>query len=136
MKTHTSLFRIVSVVLMSGLMAPPITPTARAEMVSTESFMAQHLQTTPRDRVMNLLQKDEVVQKLQELGVDPAEARQRVASLSDAEIDQINTKIDQLPAGADAAGAIIGTALVVFVVLLITDILCWTKVFKFTRCAG
>ena len=66
----------------------------------------------------------------------PAEARERLASLSNAEVARLNEKIDQLPAGADGAGEILGIALVVFLILLITDILCLTKVFKFTRCSN
>ncbi len=104
-------------------------------MVSTETFLSHQAQTDPRAQVMALLQKDEVVQKLQEYGVNPEEARARIASLSDQEIATLNSKIGELPAGADAGEAILGTVLVVFIVLLITDILCWTKVFKFTRCA-
>ncbi len=68
-----------------------------------------------------------------ELGVDPAVAVARVAGLSDAEIHDVAGRIDQLPAGQDFVGAILGTALVLFLVLLITDILGLTDVFPFVR---
>lgn len=105
-------------------------------MQGTDTFLNATLQSNPRDRVVMLLQQEEVIQKLKEFGVSPAEAQARVASLSDTEIAQLNQRIDQAPAGAGAAGAILGTAFAVFLVLLITDILCVTKIFKFTRCAG
>jgi hypothetical protein len=41
-----------------------------------------------------------------------------------------------MPAGQDALGTVVGAALVVFIVLLITDIACLTRVFDFTRCAA
>lgn len=135
MKSNSSACRVFSFFLVCALLTLPVEKAAQAKMISTESFMSQHVQTTARDRVMALLQKEEVLKKLQEHGVSAGEARFRVASLSDAEIGKISAKIDHLPAGADALGAILGTALVVFIVLLITDILCVTKIFKFTRCA-
>lgn len=110
--------------------------SSQAAMISTETFIAQNKLQTPRERVLGLLEKEQVLMKLQELGVSPMEARDRLASLSDAEIEKLNAKMDALPAGADAGEAILGTALVVFIVLLFTDILCLTKVFRFTRCAN
>ena len=136
MKIHSTLVRIVTPVLISSILLLPIAPAARAEMVTTESFLALNSSLTPRDRVMSLLDQQAVILKLQEFGVSSAEAKLRVASLSDAEIEKLNGQIDQIPAGADAVGVLINTALFVFLVLLITDILCLTKVFNFTRCAG
>ena len=126
---------MMKLILICSFLISPNIDQARAEMVSTEAFHSQHVQTTPRDRLKVLLQKDIVIKKLQEWGVSPAEARERLASLSDAEVEKYSSKIDQEVAGADAGGAILGTAFTMFIVLLITDILCVTKVFHFTRCA-
>ena len=68
--------------------------------------------------------------------MNPDEATARVAALSDAEIGQIADRLDSLPAGQDAATAIIGAAVTIFIILLITDLLCLTSVFNFTRCAA
>ena len=114
----------------------PIAHSSYAEMISTDQFLSQNAQTASRDRLFVLLQKEELQKKLKEMGVSLSEAKNRLASMSDGEIDQLERKIEHLPAGADAADAILGTALTVFIVLLITDILCVTRVFKFTRCAG
>ena len=57
-----------------------------------------------------------------------------VAPLSDEEAAQLARQIDNLPAGADAGiGPIVGAIVLVFLVLLITDLLGLTKVFPFTR---
>ena len=61
--------------------------------------------------------------------MNPTEATARVATLTDAEIASLNQKLDELPAG----GEILGILLTIFIVLLITDILGFTKVFPFTR---
>jgi hypothetical protein len=75
------------------------------------------------------LDRAEVVQALRERGVSPEAARERVAALTDAEALQVAQHIDQAPAGGDVLGVIV----FIFVLLLITDILGFTKVFPFTR---
>jgi hypothetical protein len=54
----------------------------------------------------------------------------RVAALTDAEAAELAARIDELPAGGVS---VLGAALIVFLVLLLTDILGYTKVFPFTR---
>jgi hypothetical protein len=64
-------------------------------------------------------------------GIDPIEAKARLDSLSDAEVIRLAEQIENLPAGGDALGILVGAALIVFIVLLITDILGYTNVFPF-----
>jgi hypothetical protein len=54
----------------------------------------------------------------------------RVAALTEEEARALAERIDALPAGA---ADVLGVLLVAFIVLLITDILGYTKVFSFTR---
>jgi hypothetical protein len=63
-------------------------------------------------------------------GVAPDQVRSRVAALSDAEAAQLADQIDAAPAGGND---VLGTIVFVFVLLLITDILGFTKIFPFTR---
>jgi hypothetical protein len=86
-----------------------------------------------RAHVLSFLDRDDVVRQFDQLGVSPAEAKARVAAMSDEELLSLADRIDQAPAGGDAIGAIITAAVLVFIVLLITDILGFTKVFSFTR---
>jgi hypothetical protein len=74
-----------------------------------------------------------VRQQMVALGVDPAEAMGRVASLSDAEVQQIAGHLDRLPAGGDAVVAVIGAAVLIFLVLLVTDLLGLTHIFPFVH---
>lgn len=97
-----------------------------AGMLATDAALSG----AQRDRVMSLLERADVRQRLEAYGVSPADVQARVASLSDQEVAQLQGDIDELPAGgADLIGAIV----LVFIVLLITDILGYTKVFPFTR---
>ena len=81
---------------------------------------------------MSFLARDDIRGEMIQLGVDPAEATERVASLSDAEIEDIAGRIDELPAG-EGLGVLIGAAGLVFIILLITDIIGATNVFTFVR---
>jgi hypothetical protein len=63
--------------------------------------------------------------------VNAADAKARVAALNDAELAQLSSRIDSLPAGGDVG--ILGFVLVVFLVLLLTDILGFTHIFPFTK---
>jgi hypothetical protein len=95
----------------------------------TLSDAAEH----ERDKVSAFVQRQDVRQQMIALGVDPAEAVARVASLSDPEIRQIAGQIDSLPAGQGVLVALIGAAVFIFVVLLITDLLGLTDVFPFVN---
>jgi hypothetical protein len=112
------------IVCMGGLSAPL---PALAGIVSTDTVVAG----TERERLAGMLDRSEVQERLQALGVDPANAKARVAALSDAEAAQLAAQLDELPAGGD----ILVAAVLIFLVLLITDMMGYTKIFPFTRSA-
>jgi hypothetical protein len=85
-----------------------------------------------RERIHEFLERTDVQAQLRARGVDAQDAKARVAALTDAEAAELVARIDELPAGGIG---IIGAILVVFLVLLITDILGLTKIFPFTRSA-
>ena len=67
--------------------------------------------------------------RLSQFGVKPGDVQARLAAMSDDDVAQLAGKIDALPAGGDILGAIV----LIFLVLLLTDILGFTKVFPFTK---
>jgi hypothetical protein len=109
----------------------PIMPVSAA-MVETDRVI-EHRDGVARDRVAAFLKREDVRAQLRTLGIAPEEAAARVAALSDEEIDKIAGHIDELPAGQGAIGAIVGAALIIFIVLLITDLVGLTNVFGFTK---
>lgn len=114
------------IVCLTGLSVPM---QAFAAIVSTEEAMASSAASGERDRIASFLSRDDVRQSLQAQGVDPQSAIERIATLSDQEVQQLAARIDNAPAGGD----ILGILFTVFIVLLVTDILGLTKVFPFTR---
>lgn len=132
MKRFIILVLAVTLGLQSMLLVP-----AHAAMVSTgDAIAGDSSVATDRDRLNALMQREEVRQEMRRNGIDPDEAAARVAALSDAEVAEVTAKLDELPAGQSAIGIIVGAAVLIFLVLLITDLLCLTSIFNFTRCAA
>ena len=108
-------------------------PAARAELVATDRVETTRQALSARELLRSLFDRADVRGALERQGVSADDAKARVDALSDDEVEQVAARFDSLP----AAGSGIETALVigflVFVTLLITDILGFTKVFSFTR---
>jgi len=110
-----------------------ISAPAHAVMINTADILKQKQQDLTRERLHMLLDRSEVRKHLETWGVNPEEAKARVDSLTDQEIAKIAARIDQLPAGGDGLGVIVGAAVLIFLVLLITDILGVTDIFPFVK---
>ena len=104
-------------------------PTAHAALISTAQ-VAQAAANQDRVAISTVLARPEIQAELIMRGVSVDEANQRVAALTDEEARTLSQQLDSLPAGGvDVLGAV----LIAFIVLLITDILGFTKVFSFTH---
>lgn len=129
-----NLCRAVVASVIAGLLVTTMPmPRAQAALVTSEELATQRSAAADRARINELLARDEVKSQLETYGISSEEAQARINALSDEEIMQIAGKMDELPAGQSALGVIIGAILVVFIVLLITDILGLTRVFPWTR---
>ncbi|MCG6869604.1 MAG: PA2779 family protein [Gammaproteobacteria bacterium] len=125
---------IVRVQILALLFACAPVPGVNAAMLGTRSVLEQSAsEPSDRTRVDAFLAREDVGAAFRAQGIDPFEARIRVDSLTDAEIRRLATQIDRLPAGGSSVGAIVGALLLVFVVLLITDLLGLTHVFPFVN---
>lgn len=120
-----SIFLIVTfanVTLIHTVQGALITTEQVARAVAVEQGHSSH------ERLADLLARSDVQAQLERLGVSPEDASKRIAALTDDEATLLAQQIDNAP-----AGGIIGAILLVFLVLLVTDILGFTKVFPFTR---
>jgi len=104
-----------------------------AAMVPTEVTIYNNKADEARDYLKSLISRSDINEALISQGIDPDEAKIRIESLTDSEAIAIADQIEQLPAGGSAIGIIIGAALIIFLVLLVTDILGYTDVFPFVN---
>ncbi|MFD2450176.1 PA2779 family protein [Vogesella fluminis] len=123
--------RTLALVVCCSMLNLSLLQSAHAVMVSTEEVARLAVTGAPdpgHARLAAVLARDNVRSEMERLGIDPASAQERVAALTDEEAASLADQIDKAP-----AGGIIGAILLVFFVLLVTDILGLTKVFPFTR---
>lgn len=104
-----------------------------AAMIDTEGIINSTRVLQTRDYINTAISNKDIQKALMELGINPSEAKARVNSLSDSEVNQIAERIDQLPAGAGALEAVVVGAVLVFLALLVTDVLGYTDVFPFVK---
>jgi hypothetical protein len=124
-----SLARVLALCMCVAGMPVP----ARADLAATDRIDAvEQTQHAPRQVVGAFLDRADVRAALEKRGVTADDAKARVAALSDSEVEGLAQKIDSAPAGAGFE-AVLWVAFLVFLILLITDILGFTKVFPFTR---
>lgn len=109
-----------------GLVVATMPAPARAAVIGTEQMLSIDARAADLHTVQDFLTRDAVVQELQQLGADAAEAQLRVAALSDAELRQLAGEIRSAPAGAGAL-EVIG---IVFIVLLILELVGVINVFS------
>ncbi len=88
--------------LSAGMLALP--PAAHAELIGTQQIARQAAapggvsDAHARRILAQFLARSDVRARLQHLGVGEALAQQRVAALSDAEVDRLASRIGSLPA--------------------------------------
>ena len=121
-----SIRRGIATLLIVSMSAIAIPLPAQATLIETAETAA----SVERARVASFLQRAEVRKQLEALGVRPADVQARVDALSDRETAELAAQIDAAPAGGID---VLAAALIVFLVLLLTDILGYTKIFPFTK---
>ena len=130
-----SLNRTVAKILVVSLCALglPI-PAVQAELVATD-----RVETTRQDGLSgrellgSLLDRANVRAALERQGVSADDAKARVNALSDDEVERLAARFDSLPAAGNGFESALWLGFLVFVILLVTDVLGFTKVFSFTR---
>jgi hypothetical protein len=100
---------------------------ASGEVVSTENAFRLDERSAVVDRVNSALAQQQVSKQLLALGVDPLDAQQRIASLSDSELQLLEQKLAEMPAGAGGALEVLG---IVLLVLLVLELVGVTDIFK------
>lgn len=105
-------------VLGAALIASSIQSGAVAGVISTQQLIGTIDREAALTRVDAVLARAEVREQLERLGVESAVTSERVAALTDQELEQLANDLESMPAGGSALG-VVG---VVFIVLLILEL--------------
>jgi hypothetical protein len=121
-----SLMKRVMAILVSVSLVSSYTAQTWAGVVSTEQVLQQEaaIDTAP---LVSALDREDVRQHLVDMGVDPEQAKLRIAALDDEQIGAIQANMDVLPTG----GGVLEVVLAVLVVLVILDLVGVTNIFPF-----
>jgi hypothetical protein len=116
------LINLVSISLLSlGL-----SQTASAGVIGTQMVIQSEARDARITRVEATLARNDVARQLVLFGVDPLAVKSRVGNMTEAELIQLEGRLDQQVAGGSAV-AIVGA---VFIVLIILEIVGITDIFK------
>jgi hypothetical protein len=134
MKSIRKKARVVGIFLTFLMLATAVPyQSVFAVMISTETTLDSIRANKTRYYLNALMTREDIQKTLLAQGIDLIEAKARIESLSDSEALAVADKINQLPTGGNAIGVIVGAALIVFLVLLLTDILGYSDVFPFVK---
>ena len=102
------------------LLAPAYYQSVSAAMIGTETMLTLDRNQNTRDYIQKVLV---------DRGINPHEAKARVDSLSDDELEMISQKIADLPAGGDATGFILIVGAVIIIVIILVEYFSEVKMF-------
>ena len=129
MRNNKRLIRVVSQFLLVSFLMVNLQQAAFAGIVSTTDIIDSYEVQMNKQRIHQFLARDDVRSELIAMGVNPEDALKRVEGMTDEEVQVFAQNMQELPAGGD----VLGVLLVIFLVLLFTDIMGWTDVFPFVK---
>lgn len=119
--------KTIAIILAANLVTLGLVQSAGAGVISTEAAIEMQEREARIERISSVLARDSVQSRMIRLGVNPDQAAARIASLSDSELQQLEARMDELPAGADGALTVLG---IVLLVLLVLELVGVTDIFK------
>jgi hypothetical protein len=107
--------------------------SAMAAMIGTESVIYTDRAQNAREYLKSLLAREDVRNALVSQGIDSREAKDRIDSMTDEEATLVADQLQELPAGGNFFTTLLIVALIIFLVLLFTDITGYTDIFPFVK---
>lgn len=107
--------------------------SAMAAMIGTESVINTDRAQNAREYLKSLLAREDVRNALVSQGIDSREAKDRIDSMTDEEATLVADQLQELPAGGNFFTTLLIVALIIFLVLLFTDITGYTDIFPFVK---
>jgi hypothetical protein len=94
-------------------------------MVGTQTELARAERAEKEQQIVDTLSRDKARETLAEYGVEPEQIQERLSRLTDAEVQKLAKRTENLPAGQDVLGFVLG----VILILVLLDLLGATDVF-------
>lgn len=95
--------------------------TLHADMVNTSQLLAGEERSIQIELVETFMAREEVRSQMETMGVDSVMAAERVAGMTDSQLQQLALNIQNAPAGSGALGLVV-TVLVIVILLEILGV--------------
>ncbi|HLT14879.1 MAG TPA: PA2779 family protein [Marinobacter sp.] len=127
-RRHTKPFSLVLAIMIA--FATTFSVSAQAGMVGTGELIQQQQVDVDRQHLLNMLEEQEVKDKLAQLGVSEDQVAERIQNLTPSELAEFEQQLAEAPTGEGVVGVIV----LFLLVFIITDMLCATDLFSFVKC--
>lgn len=121
LKKFTLIPLLVTVITVNFLALP-----AMSAVISTQTVLNQQ-NSSKQTEVQAFLAREDVRSQMVMLGVNPDDVNDRIASLTDQELAQLQQHINDMPAGSSSALVVLGA---IFLILLVLELVGVTNVFS------
>jgi len=115
--------RLVICYLVLVMLLIALATRADAFFVTTGMAAVAGERSRDRGKIMELLARTAVETRLLELGFTAAEVKERLAGLTDGQISDLATRLEDLKVGGTAQGVIVGVLIILFVLGVILPLL-------------
>ena len=92
--------------LATSLVAVSLQSAAYGGVISTQQYLTAVDREATRARIDAVLAREEVRSQLENYGVDPAATDARIAALTDQELEQLATDLENMPAGGSVLAVV------------------------------
>lgn len=100
-----------------------VAPRVEAGLAPSEVIaLTQSDRTEDVGKIQKFLETKMVRDRLEKLGLSPDETSNRLSQLSDNEMHQLATQIDNLTVGGDAGGVIIAILVIIILIIVILQL--------------
>ena len=111
------------------LLAPAYFQSVSAAMIGTKTMLKPDRIQNTRGYLNDLISREDIQNMLVARGINPHEAKSRIDSLSDDEIEMIPENFADLPAGGDGTGFAVITLMVIMLVAILVEYFSDVKMF-------
>ena len=118
----SSIQRTVALLMTICLVTLPVTQTAQAGIIPTETAIEISDRSQQIDRVNEMLARESVQSVMIKLGVAPADASARVQTLTAEELQALEENLAELPAGGVGVVEVLGIVAIVLIVLELLNV--------------
>ena len=111
------------------LLAPAYYQSVSAAMIGTQRMLKPDRSHNTRDYIHGLISREDIQKVLVARGINAQEAKARIASLSDDELEMISENFNVQPAGGDGTGFAVVVTMVIMIIAILVEYFSEVKMF-------